>query len=364
MESALTPNVAYLSMPSPRPTIDVEALLQAEKKLSRARLVGRLCWAYVVLLLVYWTVLMWWGDKWWPGTLLLYGPRWPVAAPLVMLMMLAGQWSRRAWLPCVIAGLMLVFPLTGFNIPFGTLLGSASEEHGKLRIVSFNANMGKIKMAVWEDFLKKSEPDIVVCQEWPLGSTRPEIWSQGWHVQEHLGNLLVVSRWPIVKTELLRENELNIRGYVGWYEINTPFGPLCLADLHLPTPRGEGELEEALHGKWHKFGEIDLLSERRLHASRYVKEWLAKYPGPMILVGDFNLPCDSTIYGDVWNRYHDAFNEAGWGWGNTKWTHWYGMRIDHILHEKAWSCTKCWVGPQIGSDHLPLVADLVFTGGN
>jgi endonuclease/exonuclease/phosphatase (EEP) superfamily protein YafD len=80
-------------------------------------------------------------------------------------------------------------------------------------------------------------------------------------------------------------------------------------------------------------------------------------------VGDFNLPVDSSIYGQVWNHYHDAFSQGGWGWGYTKWTSWYGIRIDHILYEKAWACTKCWVGPNIGSDHLPLVADLVFTGG-
>ncbi len=343
--------------------LDLNALFLQEKRAKRRRMMSRLTWAYVVLLLVYWTVLMWWGDSWWPGTLLLYGPRWPMALPLLILAPLSWEWGRKALIPCLIAMLILLFPVTGINVPIAALTQTVPAENAKLRIVSFNANMGKIKMPVWDAFLKQIEPDIVVCQEWPVGSVRPDEWKTGWHIQEHLGNLLVASRWPIARTELLRENELQIRGHAGWYDLNTPLGGLSLADVHLPTPRGEGELEEALRGKWHKFSSLDLLSERRLHASRYVREWLGKFPGPALIVGDFNLPVDSSIYGQVWNNYHDAFSQAGWGWGYTKWTNWYGIRIDHILYEKAWACTKCWVGPNIGSDHLPLVADLVFTGG-
>ncbi|MFT3883492.1 MAG: endonuclease/exonuclease/phosphatase family protein [Gemmatales bacterium] len=351
-------------MSVPRPTIDVNAVLLQEKRQKRARRVNKLCWFYVVLLLIYWTVLIWYGDTWWPGTLLLYGPRWPMALPLVILAPLAWEWGRKALIPCTLAFLILAFPITGINIPYSSWMTSVPADTGKLRIVTFNADMGKIKMAAWNEFLKQTKPDIVVCQEWPVGSARPEEWQQGWHIQEHLGNLLVASRWPIAKTELLRENELQIRGYVGWYDLNTPFGPISLADVHLPTPRGEGELEEALHGKWHKFADLDLLSERRLYASRYVREWLSKFPGPMMVVGDFNLPSDSNIYAGSWNRYQDAFAQAGWGWGYTKWTRWYGMRIDHILFEKGWAATRCWVGKDVGSDHLPLVADIVFTGGN
>lgn len=348
-------------MPSPDSTLVDKSLLLRQK---RRRWLIRLTWCYVVLLLAYWFALRWWGDIWWPGTLLLYGPRWPIALPLVLLVPFAFKWARITLIPCCIALLLLVFPITGFNIPFGALLNNSTAESVRLRVVSFNANMGKINMSAWNTFLLQTDPDIVVCQEWPLGSARPPIWNKDWHVQEHIGNLLVASRWPIPKTELLREDALRIRGYAAWYELDTPLGALSLADVHLPTPRGEGELEEVLHGKWNKLNDLDKLSGRRLQASHDVRNWLAKYRQPMLVVGDLNLPMDSNIYGDVWNRYDDAFGKAGWGWGNTKWTHWYGMRIDHILFEKIWTCSRCWVGENMGSDHLPLIADLFFTGGN
>lgn len=351
-------------MPTTRPIIDVNALLLHEKLQKRRRWIWHLSWFYVVLLLIYWLVLIWYGDSWWPGTVLLYGPRWPTALPLLILVPLACLYSRKSWLPCFVAIVILVLPITGINIPFSNWMTSVPVENTSLRVVSFNAEMGKFKMEDWNTFLKQTNPDIVVCQEWPNGSVRPDEWQQGWHMQEHLGNLLVASRWPIARTDVLRENELRIRGFVGWYELNTPLGSVSLANVHLPTSRGEGEFEEALHGKWHKLFDLDLLSERRLYASKYVRDWLSKFTGPMIVVGDFNLPSDSSIYRSEWNHFHNAFAQAGWGWGYTKWTRWYGIRIDHILFENGWVATKSWVGKDVGSDHLPLVADLVFTRGN
>ena len=36
----------------------------------------------------------------------------------------------------------------------------------------------------------------------------------------------------------------------------------------------------------------------------------------------------------------------------------FGVRIDHVLTGDGWRCRRCWVGPDVGSDHLPLLADL------
>ncbi|HBO45279.1 MAG TPA: hypothetical protein DD670_15390 [Planctomycetaceae bacterium] len=37
----------------------------------------------------------------------------------------------------------------------------------------------------------------------------------------------------------------------------------------------------------------------------------------------------------------------------------FGARIDHILMRSDWWPRRCWVGPDMGSDHLPVVADLI-----
>ena len=78
-------------------------------------------------------------------------------------------------------------------------------------------------------------------------------------------------------------------------------------------------------------------------------------------MGDFNMPIESTIYRRCWSGLSDAFSMAGWGFGFTKiseklgWS--YGARIDHILFCEPWQCLHCWVGGEIGSDHLPLLAE-------
>ena len=68
------------------------------------------------------------------------------------------------------------------------------------------------------------------------------------------------------------------------------------------------------------------------------------------------MPSDSTIFARHWSRYSDAFEEAGLGFGYTKFTRWHGIRIDHLLSDRGLSVVQCRVGPDVGSDHRPLIA--------
>jgi len=66
-------------------------------------------------------------------------------------------------------------------------------------------------------------------------------------------------------------------------------------------------------------------------------------------------------------KYTNAFSSTGFGWGYTKHTPVfaggeYGLRIDHILCDAAWRPGRCWVGPEVGSDHSPLFATLEWKG--
>ena len=79
------------------------------------------------------------------------------------------------------------------------------------------------------------------------------------------------------------------------------------------------------------------------------------------VAGDFNLTVDSAIYRDCWSEYQNAFSLTEFGLGHTKRTKInvfrYTSRIDHILSTEHFRPTRCWTGPDYGSDHLPLVAD-------
>jgi endonuclease/exonuclease/phosphatase (EEP) superfamily protein YafD len=76
------------------------------------------------------------------------------------------------------------------------------------------------------------------------------------------------------------------------------------------------------------------------------------------VAGDFNAPVESVIYQESWGDWTNAFSAAGWGFGRTRMSRWIRARIDHILSDDRWVVHRSWVGPDVGSDHRPLFAEL------
>jgi endonuclease/exonuclease/phosphatase (EEP) superfamily protein YafD len=94
---------------------------------------------------------------------------------------------------------------------------------------------------------------------------------------------------------------------------------------------------------------------------------MATNSGPGILMGDFNLTDQNdnyTLLSDA--GLTDAFRAAGWGFGFT----WPSrsrigllrllVRIDYIWHSAHFRTIHAWVGPDAGSDHLPVLARLTW----
>src|SRR5439155_5647959 len=100
----------------------------------------------------------------------------------------------------------------------------------------------------------------------------------------------------------------------------------------------------------------------RRHQSEAISPRAKETRGPVLLAGDFNLPVESAIYRRSWSSFSNAFSTAGLGWGHTKLTSWHGVRIDHVLAGPGWQFRRCWVGPDVGSDHRPLIAEAQWVG--
>jgi endonuclease/exonuclease/phosphatase (EEP) superfamily protein YafD len=127
-------------------------------------------------------------------------------------------------------------------------------------------------------------------------------------------------------------------------------------NLHLATPRWG--LLAVVFGSPGGIDKLQANSDLRRDQSAAIRRRASSLDGPVLLAGDFNTPLESTIYRQCWSAYTNAFSAAGLGWGNTHLTRHTAVRIDHVLASRDWRVRRCWVGPDVGAAHRPVIADL------
>ena len=93
---------------------------------------------------------------------------------------------------------------------------------------------------------------------------------------------------------------------------------------------------------------------------RQIRAWLESETRPVVMGGDFNCTPMSAEAGAIRaSGLTDAHRAAGAGLGTT-WGHalaWPGFRIDHV-YTRGLTPIACTVGPDIGSDHRPVLVRL------
>ena len=342
---------------------NAEGPTRRTRMLVHARLaVAVASWFCLAALALYWYLLATWGDRWWFATVLLYAPRWPSGIPLVALVPLALWLSRRSLAPLAAGTLIFLGPVMGLCIPYAA---TSTPTAFRLRVLTFNAEEGVASIENIAELVRTFEPDVVALQE--RDRQRDNVWPEGWHVLAD-GEFLIASRFPLRDPRRFVCAHLKLP----WPAkdalrciVQTPGEDVPFCTVHLYSPRFG--LQEVLDRQTIVAPARRLtLSEEtdwRRRESEDLKEWLDGFDRPTIVAGDFNLPTDSTIYQSCWSSFSNAFGIAGLGFGSTKisGTGWasYGLRIDHVLLDTPrFACRHCWVGPDIGSDHRPLLADI------
>jgi endonuclease/exonuclease/phosphatase (EEP) superfamily protein YafD len=291
---------------------------------------------------------------------LLFGPRWVWGAPLCLLFPLALGLRARALRPLSLALVLVVGPLMGLCLPWRGLLPASGGGRRPLRIVSCNIKWRSRAPRALADVISGAAPDVVALQGWtsrydPL-ALLPD---PGWHVSVS-GELCLASRYPIRDASVLGGERMKGGGQVGRYILETPDGPIVFFNLHIISPR-----DGLYAARYDPFGALPELRKSitlRQEESRVASTWVAEAPGPVLVAGDFNMPPESAVYRADWSRYTDAFGTAGFGIGYTWFSRYHGLRIDHILAGRDWRCLDCRVGPDVGSDHRPLIAEWVRVG--
>ena len=316
--------------------------------------------AYALAIVTVWALLQL-GDFHWLPTLLMFGPHWVWAVPVAIIipMML----MTRLVVPGVLlSGLssLLLGSIAGFCIPEA---GVSTRLGAPLRVLSCNVQGLPKGSAKLRQLLERLDPDVIALQECYQGLQFE--WLEGWHICRR-EQLMIASRHP------LREVGFTKRRIAG--EDREPVNVLqCvvrvegtdvrICNVHLRTPRlGFEQLLEL-----RRTAPAAMQSEIRYRRveSQIIEQGLRYVTAPLIVCGDFNMPEGSVIYQRYWSRFDNAFSLCGLGCGYTKrtalrgWS--YGLRIDHVLTGGDLQARRCWVATDIGSDHLPVVADLTVS---
>lgn len=295
------------------------------------------------------------GDRLWPVALVGAFLPWVLlpGALLLPAVLLLRRWRRAA---------LAAVPVIAFLWLFGGLFlprlepACAGGEHGcrALRVMSYNVASGLADPQRLVEVVRGSDADIVVLLELvqPQADALDRALADEYPYRVFYPQVVngkgLLSRYPIREVEgpfRIQTAMTHLRAVV---EVDGQ--PLTVIAAHPPRPNlrfPQGYVYDP--GAPADFA---ALAE------------LATAGGPAILLGDFNTTAQSDNYRLLAGAgLRDAFRTAGQGFGMTfpaTFTPLPLVRIDFIWTTADFAALRAWVGPDAGSDHFPVLADLAW----
>ena len=302
------------------------------------------------------------GDSNALGMLLLFGPRWMLVFPWLLLVPLALMVSRRVAVTALAGSVVTLFWASGFEVPSPRALGNGAGAGKALRVVTYNTDGSAALASRIASDLVSWDADVVLLQDCSPGvgealrqvvraRSAPLLYEMHRDVE-----FCVLSRVPLEQAvRKARDLGSGEDGRAVQFSFMWNGTPVSMATVHLPSPRDA--LGAARGGNPDKLeGSIRV----RYGASRATATWVAaSQPSPALIVaGDFNLPAESRALRDDWSSLRNAFSEVGWGFGHTMFAGRHRVRIDHVLVSDAVSVRQVQVLSGYPSEHQPVVAEL------
>ncbi len=288
-------------------------------------------------------VLGWLGGAWWFFDLFNHFQRQYAAVLILCFITLL---AMRRWKLAPVAGILLLVPL--FRL-WPSYFPRPMESHGTpLRIATFNVLSANTRHADTVRWIRETDPALIFLPEvdpaWAIG-LRPLRESHP-HVIEHIveGNFgfALYSKLPVLSHEIIPCGALELPLLKA--VLRGSAGDFTLLGAH-PVPPASAF--------W--AGERDIFL-------RIIADETAKTEGVVIVAGDLN----ATPWSHGMKPLFAAGlkdSARGYGAGSTwmRGNPLLAIPIDHILfRDDGVICRKRWIGPDLGSDHRPVVADLAW----
>lgn len=325
-------------------------------------LIGICSVGYSLFLCILWASSYWPSKLYWLADLIQMAPLWTLFIPPIILAAsaISARMGKVALVNIVSCGVVIFF-IMGFNIPFSVIGQERTDTKQYLRVVSCNLGT-HVDMRSLDRFISGARPDIIAFQEAYPNNQKVIKSILGWEKWDlsFQGYKGIASRLRIKNVEIINRDivggwgELAVR-----YDLEGNNGVIHFINIHLDTPRHG--IEDVMDTGPGGLSEIKRIAKMQDTESDILSRWVMRYKN-VLIAGDFNFSQANPIYTKYWSGFTNAFSRAGSGFGYTRFTRWHGVRIDHILSDGNWKAVHSEVGPDVGSDHRPVIADIEFTG--
>jgi len=224
---------------------------------------------------------------------------------------------------------------------------AVAEQPHRLRVVTYNMRNRSTDVAALFELLERERADIAVLTELPPGFGATLDWRGAAFphrtVLEREGSfeVLAISRHPLGDVRIER-SPADWTPRLSFNHCASEAACVRVIALHAPRPVPTANLKAL-----------------RDQAIREVAS-AARSAGRAVVIGDLNLTPWSPVFARLLSDggLHDTAHGLSPTWFSS--SPFLGLRIDHILISDGIDATSWRVGPDLGSDHLPVIADLAI----
>ncbi len=295
------------------------------------------------------------GYRLWPVAMVSNFLHW-FLLPALILFPIMLWWRRWPTAGMLTAGVIAFIWLFGeLFLPQSTISTAHADSDHTLRVMTWNVNSDFATPEEVFTGVRDSGADIIALQEigQGLAAALDDNPLDEYPYREYVGygadGIGLLSRHPIIEHEIV-EGKTAKPYLIATLSIDGR--ELTVLSVHPPPP---------------KWGRWDGYYSRGIDEIPHFVN-LATSGEPTIMMGDFNTVDQSPDYDLLADSgLHDAFREAGWGFGST----WPNrkvvrlvdkpvIRIDYIWYTDHFTAQRAWVGSGTNSDHLPVLVELTW----